>query len=134
MPERTLAVFCCENSGIPALDSMPEPGLRDVVDIVRLPCSGKVEVGHILRSIERGYSGVLVLGCPLESCTYLRGSHRASRRVERARGILKAAGLSPEMARMCFVSSVDGYKAAEAIREMLGLPAATEAPQGRSDR
>jgi len=124
MPDRFIALFCCENSGYPAFEAVADQGLRDAVELVRIPCSGKIEVGHILKSLERGYAGVLVLGCPLDNCTYLRGSHRAAKRVESARKIVAAAGLRPEIVQMAFVSSVDGYKAAEAIRRIMDATSA----------
>ena len=133
MPERRIALFCCENSGYPAFEALEEVKLREAVELIRLPCSGKVEVGHILKVLEQGYEGVLVLGCPLENCTYLRGSHRASRRVQAARGILAAVGMRPQIVQMSFVSSVDAHEAGEAIRRMLDELSGTAAEvRGRS--
>jgi F420-non-reducing hydrogenase iron-sulfur subunit len=134
MTDRRIALFCCESSGYPAFEAMTEPELKDAVELVRLPCSGKVEVGHMLEALERGYAGVLVLGCPLDNCTHLRGSHRAAKRVEAAARILSAVGMRPELVRIDFVSSVDGYKAAQAIRRMLDVTKAADAAkaQGRS--
>ena len=132
MSSPKIALVCCENSGYPAFEAVTEQALRDAVEVVRLPCSGKVEVGHILKSIEGGYAGVLVLGCPLDNCTFLRGSHRASRRVEAAKKSLTAAGLRAEIVEMGFVSSVDGYKAAEKIRDMMSRVRDDVSVQGRS--
>jgi F420-non-reducing hydrogenase iron-sulfur subunit len=132
MHSARLALFCCENSGYPAFEAVMEKGLREAVEVVRLPCSGKVEIGHILKALEHGYAGVLVLGCPLDNCTSLRGSHRASLRVEAARRILEAAGLSPDLVAMGYVSSVDSYKVRDGIRQMLAREAVGARAQGRS--
>jgi len=132
MASAKIALFCCENSGYPAFETVTEEELRDAVEVVRLPCSGKVETGHILKALEHGYAGVLVLGCPLDNCTSLRGSHRATRRVEAARKILQYAGIRPELVEMGYVSSVDGYKVRDTIRTMIARTATVAGAQGRS--
>ena len=132
MPKRSIALFCCESSGFPAFEAVADQALREAVELVRLPCTGKVEVFHLLKAVERGYAGVLVLGCPLDNCTNLRGSHRAAKRVETARKSLEAAGMDPGILEMRHLSSLDGYKAAEAIRALMEKTGAAQAAQGRS--
>jgi F420-non-reducing hydrogenase iron-sulfur subunit len=127
-----IALFCCDNSGYPAFESVTEDELRDAVEVVRLPCSGKVEIGHILKAMEHGYAGVLVLGCPLDNCTSLRGSHRAALRVEAARKVLETVGIRPDLVEMGHVSSVDGYKVRDRLRQMIARTATATSAQGRS--
>jgi len=134
MPKRSIALFCCESSGYPAFEAVTDQALRDAVELVRLPCTGKVEVFHMLKAVERGYTGVLVLGCPLDNCTNLRGSHRAAKRVEAARKSLAAAGMDPGILEMRHVSSLDGYKAAEAIRALMEKTDAVKAAIGVEGR
>ena len=132
MSRPSIALFCCENSGLPAFRLIADQSLRDAVEVVRLPCSGKVEVPQLLQAFERGYEGVLVLGCPLDNCTYLKGSHRAAKRVEAARKSLASAGLDPDSLRMCHLSSVDSRTAAEAIRSLIESIDAAKAARERS--
>jgi F420-non-reducing hydrogenase iron-sulfur subunit len=132
MGSATIALFCCDNSGYPAFEAVTEDELRDAVEVVRLPCSGKIEIGHILKALEHGYAGVLVLGCPLDNCTSLRGSHRATLRVEAARKTLQAAGIRPDVVEMGYVSSLDGYKVRDAIRNMISGTAGAAAGPGGS--
>jgi len=124
-----IVALCCENSGWKALASLGDDPVLDGVEAVRLPCSGKAETGMMLKILEKGAAGVLVLGCPKDDCTFLRGSARAQKRVAVARAALKDAGVGEERVRMEFISSVDTPRLAEAIRAM---KAALEAHEGKA--
>jgi len=132
--EKKIVAFCCENSALKAAEALSDPAVLEAVELVRLPCTGKAEVGLVLKCLEEGHPGVLVLGCPVDNCKFLIGSTRARKRLEYARGLLKEAGLAEERVRMDFVSSVDSHRLARIVgdmRERLGsLAAAKSAPVG----
>jgi F420-non-reducing hydrogenase iron-sulfur subunit len=112
-----ITALLCEHSAYQAyLDVADSPGL-DAVDMVRLPCTGKVETGLLLRMLEGGSRGVLVLGCPKDNCENVRGSHRAEKRVAAARAALGEAGAGPQRVRMDFVSSVDSHRLLAVVKD-----------------
>jgi coenzyme F420-reducing hydrogenase delta subunit len=127
MDKRILA-FCCENSALKAAENVQDGSILEAVELVRLPCTGKVEIGLLLRCLEEGRPGVLVLGCPVDNCKYLIGSTRARKRVAMTRSLLQQAGLNPERVRMDYLSSVDTYKFARIVGEMQAALAAGPAP------
>jgi coenzyme F420-reducing hydrogenase delta subunit len=88
---RKIAALCCENSALQAVEAAKD-GLEELVEIVRLPCSGKAEIGLVLQLLERWHRGVLILGCPRDSCKFLSGNRRAEKRALRIRGILREIG------------------------------------------
>jgi coenzyme F420-reducing hydrogenase delta subunit len=90
----------------------------DNVRVLRLPCTGKVEVNHILAAFERGVDGVMVAGCLEGGCHFLEGNLRARKRVERAKQILGEIGLEPERLEMFNLSSAEGGRFAEIVTEM----------------
>jgi len=51
------------------------------VRIIRLPCTGKVDVRHLLEAFEMGADGVYVAGCMEGDCHFLKGNFRAKKRV-----------------------------------------------------
>jgi F420-non-reducing hydrogenase iron-sulfur subunit len=63
------------------------------VKIIILPCTGKVDLIHILRAFEKGADGVYVVGCLEGACQYTSGNLRARKRVEQAREILAKIGV-----------------------------------------
>jgi coenzyme F420-reducing hydrogenase delta subunit len=77
------------------------------VHIVRVPCTGKVDVLHLMRCFERGADGVYVVGCREGDCHYQNGNFRARKRVEQAQALLERLGLGGGRVRMCNLSSSD---------------------------
>jgi F420-non-reducing hydrogenase iron-sulfur subunit len=112
-----ITALLCERSAYKAyLDVAGSPEFARV-DVVRLPCSGKTETGLVLRMLEAGSRGVLVVGCPKENCEYVRGSDRADRRVAAARSALVDAGVRADRVRMEFVSSVESHRLLAVVRD-----------------
>jgi coenzyme F420-reducing hydrogenase delta subunit len=115
---KSIVVFCCENSGAKAAAAVADRSVLEGVDVVSLPCAGKVEVGLVLKCFEKGHPAVLVVGCPIDNCKYLRGNCRAQKRVEVAQRALRDAGLDEKRIRMELLSSVDTHKLEAVVREM----------------
>src|SRR5210317_2421423 len=78
------------------------------IKIVRVPCTGKVDVIHILRALEKGADGACVIGCLEGECHYNTGNLMAKRRVQQAREILDTIGIGAERAKMYNLSSSEG--------------------------
>ncbi len=77
------------------------------IRIVRVPCTGKVDVAHLLRAIEKGADGVYVVGCKEGECHYKKGNFRARKRVEQAKKILSSIGSDEGRVEMFNLSSSD---------------------------
>jgi F420-non-reducing hydrogenase iron-sulfur subunit len=88
------------------------------IRIVRVPCTGKVDIIHILRAFEKGADGVYVVGCLEGDCRFSNGNLRARKRVEQAQQILDAIGIGGERTRMYNLSSGEGPRFAEYAVEM----------------
>jgi F420-non-reducing hydrogenase iron-sulfur subunit len=86
--------------------------------IIRLPCTGKVDLIHILRAFEKGADGVYVVGCLEGGCHYNSGNLRARKRVEQAQKILDLIGIGGERAQMYNLSASDGPLFAKYAQEM----------------
>ena len=114
-----IAVFCCENSSLKAAALVADPAILEAVEIIKLPCSGKAEIGLVLKTLEKGYVGVLILGCPIDNCKFIRGNARARKRIDSAKAILADAGIDDRRVHMDFVSSVDTHRFVEIVEEMI---------------
>lgn len=114
---RRITALLCENSAYKAYLDVAQASELAGVDVVRLPCSGKAETGLLLRLLEAGSRGILVVGCPKENCEYVRGSDRAERRVAAARAALAEAGVRADRVRMEFVSSVESHRLLAVVRD-----------------
>ena len=88
------------------------------VKIIRVPCSGKVDVLHLLRAIQKGADGVYVVGCLEGTCHYNEGNFRARERVNHVRMLLEEIGIEGDRVRMYNLSSGEGPTFAAYAKEM----------------
>ena len=88
------------------------------VKIVKVPCTGRVDVLLILKAFESGVDGVYLAGCLEGECHFLRGNLRAKKRVLYVKGLLDEVGLGGSRLEMHNMSSAQGQRFAEVAREM----------------
>lgn len=88
------------------------------IRVILVPCTGRVDVIHLLEAIEDGADGVYVAGCLEGDCHYLNGNLKARKRVEKVKKILLELGLEPERVEMYNLSAAQGPRFAEIAREM----------------
>jgi len=70
------------------------------VRAIELPCTGRIDVSHLLAAIEYGAEGVFVAGCADDRCHFVEGTKYSQAAVKQAQGIAKALGLEPERVQM----------------------------------
>jgi F420-non-reducing hydrogenase iron-sulfur subunit len=88
------------------------PGLK----LVAIPCSGRVEAHHLLKTLAGGAVGVLVLACKENACQFLEGSMRSHKRADYARTWLTRVGIEPERIEFVHVPPKD-VKVVERVLE-----------------
>ena len=88
------------------------------IRVVRIPCTGKVDLLHILKAFENGVDGVYVAGCLEGECHFLTGNLRAKKRVMYAKKLLEEVGISGERVEMYNLSAAEGARFAQIAREM----------------
>jgi len=72
---------------------LQELGFPATITMVRVPCTGKVQVTALLKAFEDGADGVYVVGCPAEGCHNIKGSVRAAKRVVAVKKALEELGV-----------------------------------------
>ncbi len=90
----------------------------DSIRIIQLPCTGKVDVIHLMEAFQKGADGVYVVGCLEGECHYLTGNLRAKKRVEYTKKLLDEIGVGGERLEMYNIAASDGPRFAEVAREM----------------
>ena len=83
------------------------------VKIVKVPCTGRVDLLLILKAFESGVDGVYLAGCLEGECHFLRGNLRAKKRVQYVKGLLDEVGLGGNRLEMYNMSSAQGQRFAE---------------------
>jgi F420-non-reducing hydrogenase iron-sulfur subunit len=104
--EPELIAFCCDNCAFSAaaLAGSKRMQYPAGVRIISAPCTGKIEMEHILEAFEKGIDGVLVVGCLEGGCHYVEGNLRARKRTDRIRFLLEEIGVGSERLRMVNLS------------------------------
>lgn len=75
--------------------------------VVRVMCSGRVDPQFIMQAFADGADGVMVMGCPMESCHYRTGNHQALKRIELLKTLLTPFGIAPERLQLVWVGADD---------------------------
>src|SRR4030065_948600 len=118
--EPEVLAFCCYFCAFAAADLAGSMRLQypTNVKIIRVPCTGKVDVIYILEAFERGADAVFVAGCLEGNCHYLEGNLRAKKRILSLKKFLYEIGIGGERLEMFNMSSSMGTAFAEAAKEM----------------
>ena len=118
--EPVIVGLCCHYCAFAAADLAGSLRLQypPNIRIVRLPCTGKVDVILILKAFEEGADGVFVAGCLEGNCHFDKGNLYAKRRVYYAKKLLQEVGIEPERVEMFNLSSSEGPRFAEIARMM----------------
>jgi len=118
--EPVIVAFCCHYCAYAAADLAGVMRLQypTNIRIIKLPCSGTIDVLHILKAFEQGADGVFVAGCLKGTCHFIEGNIRAEKRVAQAKAILSEIGLEAERLEMFFVSASEGPQFANVARKM----------------
>lgn len=119
--EPKILAFCCQYCAYAAADLAGSMRLEYPANIriVRVPCSGRVDVLHMLRSFENGIDGVMVAGCEEGNCHFLEGNLRAKKRVQYVKALLKEVGLEEERVEMFNISAAQGKRFGQICQEMV---------------
>jgi coenzyme F420-reducing hydrogenase delta subunit len=118
--EPKIVAYCCNFCAFAAADLAGAMRVQypPNVRIIRLPCTGKVDAIHLMKSFEDGADGVFVAGCLEGECHYLEGNLRAKKRVAYVKKLLSEVGTDPQRVEMFNLSSAMGGQFAEYVEEM----------------
>ncbi len=86
------------------------------IRIIRVMCSGRIQPSLILNAFNRGSDGVLVCGCHLGDCHYISGNEKAEERIRITQKLLDFLRIDPERLRLEWVSSAEGAKFADVVK------------------
>jgi len=104
--EPVIIGFCCHYCAYTAADMAGSMRLfyPPNVKIVRVPCTGKVDVIHIMKAFQKGADGVYVAGCLEGDCHFKNGNIKALKRVEYVKKLLDEVGVGGDRLEMINMS------------------------------
>lgn len=123
----TIAIFYCRNvpeSSEDVRQSLEKRYGRSI-RLFPMPCSGRIDIVHLLRALEEFADAVYVITCPEGACRYLEGNKRVKKRIERAKSIIEDIGLERERLNLITPASVSyGFKLASVSADIMEEAAA----------
>jgi len=90
------------------------------IKVIRIPCTGKLDIIHILRAFEKGADGVYAVGCLEGGCHFNNGNLRARKRVQQAQKILDSIGVGGQRVAMWIFVVVLIVKTAQNVSVLIG--------------
>ena len=88
------------------------------IKIVRVMCTGRVDLAFIFRALLNGKDGVFIGGCWPGECHYLtQGNYGALSTLHIGRKLLEMIGLSPDRLRLDYISTSEGSRYAEVMND-----------------
>lgn len=88
-------------------------------EVVRVMCSGRVDVQFVLKAFARGADGVLIGGCHPGDCHYQEGNYKALRRYRLLLRLIRQMGIEEERLRLEWISAAEGDRVRVVINEMV---------------
>lgn len=88
------------------------------IRIMRVMCSGRVDPVFILKALESGADGVLILGCHPGDCHYTSGNYKTMRRMGMLKKLTEQMGIESDRIRLDWVAASEGDRFAEIIKDM----------------
>jgi F420-non-reducing hydrogenase iron-sulfur subunit len=119
--EPKIVAFCCHYCAYASADLAGSMRLQypPNVNIIRTPCTGRLEVEYYMKAFENGADGVLVAGCLEGGCHFIEGNLIAKKRVKGIQKIMEECGLEKERLQMINNSAAMAKNLVDAIHVMI---------------
>ena len=91
-PVITCVFYCSNNLDAGRLADLGKEACGDTVTTIGLPCSGKVDAPYLIKALETGADGVVIVACQKKECRHFEGSLRAHKRAEAIESLLTEIG------------------------------------------
>ena len=115
-----LAVFVCDWSVRPQTDQALLTDPPHGVHVVRVPCSGRVTPTFLVAALQKGFDGVLVIGCRPGECHFKQGNMVEQARLSLAGSFLDLLGLQEKRLRFEWMPTGSRGELAGLFDGMLG--------------
>jgi F420-non-reducing hydrogenase iron-sulfur subunit len=88
--------------------------------MIRVMCSGRIDLSFVLKAFAQGVDGVFIGGCHLNECNYItHGNYHALTMVSLAKRILSHLSLSPDRIRIQLMSGAEATLFAESVTDFV---------------
>ena len=131
-----IIAFCCNWCSYAGADLAGSMRLKYAANLIpiRVMCSARVSPHFIIRAFQQGADGVLVAGCHIGDCHYIKGNYITAKRVAILRNMLEFIGISQDRLHLEWIAGSEGDKfqrVADEFTEQIRQLGPTPLKQGR---
>jgi coenzyme F420-reducing hydrogenase delta subunit len=87
------------------------------VNIIRFPCTGRIEFMLLMKAFANGADGIMISGCHPNDCHYTSGNFHARRRWMVFRDLADFMGVDVDRVFFSWVSAAEGAKWADVVNK-----------------
>jgi len=119
--EPKIIAFLCSWCSYASADLAGVAGIQysPNVRVVRVPCAGRINPMFIIKSLQRGADGVLIVGCHPGKCHYTTGNLYARRRLGLLKSLLEHVGIEDGRVQISWIWAAEGEKFARLVVNMV---------------
>jgi F420-non-reducing hydrogenase iron-sulfur subunit len=106
----TIVVFACNWDGLSCIETAANQRLTfpAAVKVVRVSCLSRVHTGLMLKALELGANGVMLLGCDAKGCHFGVDEELIDKNYETAQSLMRLLGIGQERLRLTRLPHGDG--------------------------
>ena len=119
--EPRILAFCCNWCSYAGADLAGTSRMQmpSNVRIIRVNCTGRLDISFILDALYQGADGVLISGCHPGDCHYTSGNLKMEARFTLLKSLLEQAGIESERVHLQWASAAEGDVFAEGVTKMV---------------
>lgn len=114
-------MFACLKWGYSAADLAGVSRLKytPTVKIIKIRCTGRIDVKHLLYTIKSGADGVMIVGWRPNECQFKNGNFTAQKHVDLANRILESRGFGSQRINQYWLSGAESEKLVKSVEDAL---------------
>lgn len=114
-------MFACLKWGYSAADLAGVSRLKYTpsVKILKVRCTGRIDIKHLLFAIKSGADGVMIVGWRPNECQFKDGNFKAESHVDLANRILERRGFGSQRINQYWLSGAESEKLVKSVEDTL---------------
>jgi coenzyme F420-reducing hydrogenase delta subunit len=89
------------------------------IRMIRMMCTGMIDVKYILKAFLDGADGVFIGGCHHGDCHYINGNLKAQKRISGVARIIEQFGFEPERLALHWIGASEGPEFQQNMTELV---------------
>ncbi len=111
--------FLCKWSAYGAYEKWAGNGYKNV-KVIKVPCTGRISVGFILKTFQKHARNILISGCYPDACHYNKGNFILRKRLSVTANLIEQFGIPKEKIRIEWLGKKESGRIKSILEEMRG--------------